>query len=124
MTKLSADLRNRAKKELANGAKLSDVAKKFGITPSAASYLKNQATGCNPGVETFEKEFNKQQRDRFERLLLAGESLMDLAKDYETSKAVLQSYMAKHGLKPGLNVKVGKTKKIKITARGNGKRGK
>ena len=84
--KLSAELRARAQKELASGSKPSDVAKKFNITPSACSYLKQQALGTAPGVAEFELEFNKDQRDRFERLLKAGESLNDLAKDYEVSK--------------------------------------
>jgi transposase len=98
MAKLSAELRSRAQKELLAGIKPSEVAKKFNISPSACSYLKQQATGSNPGVAAFEAEFSKEQRNRLERLLLAGESINDLAKDYETSKAVLVAYCNKHKL--------------------------
>lgn len=121
--KLSAELRARAQKELASGSKPSDVAKKFGITPSACSYLKQQAMGTSPGVADFEVEFNQDQRNRFERLLKAGESINDLAKDYEVSKATLTAYCNKYKIPlNGGFVKLPKTKKIKITPRGNGKR--
>lgn len=115
MAKLSADLRARAQKELAAGVKLSVVAAKFGITPSACSYLKQQATGSNPGVVTFQAEFSTEQRARLERLLLAGESINDLAKDYETSKAVLIAYCNKNKISiTGGVAKLPKTKKIKV----------
>lgn len=119
MAKLSADLRARAQKELAAGIKPSEVAKKFNITPSACSYLKQQATGSNPGVATFEAEFSTEQRARLERLLLAGESINDLAKDYETSKAVLIAYCNKNKISiTGGVAKLPKTKKIKVLSNG------
>ncbi len=114
MAKLSADLRARAQKELAAGIKPSEVAKKFNITPSACNYLKKQATGSNPGVATFEAEFSAEQRARFERLLAAGESINNLARDYETPKAVLVAYCNKRGICT-TGRKLLKTKKIKVT---------
>jgi hypothetical protein len=123
MAKLSAELRTRAQKELQSGVKASVVAAKFGISASACTYLKSQATGATPAVAVFEEEFNSEQLARFKRLLLAGESINDLAKDYETPKSVLVAYCNKNGLPAtGAVVKLPKTKKIKITARGNGKR--
>jgi transposase len=119
MAKLSAELRARAQKELLAGVKPSEVAKKFDITPSACSYLKQQATGSNPGVAVFEAEFSTEQRARLERLLLAGESINDLAKDYETSKAILIAYCNKNKISiTGGVVKLPKTKKIKVLSNG------
>jgi hypothetical protein len=115
MAKLSAELRNRAQKDLKAGMTPTAAAAKYGITPSAATYLRQQATGNNPGVAAFEAEFSKVQRDRLERLLLAGESINDLARDYETSKGVLVAYCNKHGISiTGGVVKLSKTKKIKV----------
>lgn len=123
MAKLSADLRARAIKELIAGIKPSVVAAKFGITSSACSYLKSQGTGNSPGVEAFEQEFSLEQKARFKRLLQAGESVAQLSKDYETSITVLKSYCNKHGISiTGGVIKLPKTKKIKVTQRGNGKR--
>jgi transposase len=122
MPKLNSDVRKRAQNELRNGAKPSEVAAKYGISNSACSYLKAQATGTNPGVSVFESEFNKEQRDRFALLLAGGESINDLAKDYETSAAVLKSYIAKYNLPTGVIAKLPTRKKIKVTPRGNGKR--
>lgn len=124
MAKLSAELRLRAQKELQSGVKASEVAVKFGISASACSYLKAQATGKNPGVVVFEEEFSSYQRQRFADLLNSGNcTLNELAADYETPKSVLVAYCNKMDLnvKGGIAV-VKKTKKIKITPRGNGKR--
>jgi AraC-like DNA-binding protein len=123
MGKLSADLRSRAQKELQSGVKASAVAAKFGISASACSYLKSQATGKNPGVAVFEEEFNSGQLERFARLLSGGETLAQLSKDYETSIAVLKSYCAKHSLSTtGGVIKLPKTKKIRVTQRGSNKK--
>ena len=120
MAKLSAVLRARAQNELRSGVKLSEVAAKFGITPSAASYLKKQATGVTPEVEALETEFSKYQLDRIKRLVTAGTSYKEIAEDYEVSKTTIVAYCNKLGITGGVKT----TKKIKITPRGNKKRGK
>jgi hypothetical protein len=120
MAKLTAALRARAQNELRAGSKLSEVAVKFGITPSAASYLKAQATGITPEVAALETEFSKYQLERLKRLVTAGTSYKEIAEDYEVSKPTIVAYCNKLGITVGGGVKP--TKKIKITPRGNGKR--
>jgi uncharacterized protein YjcR len=98
MAKLSKFNRTKAQKDLLNGMKISQVAKKYGITPSACHYLKQQAEGSSPGVEVFENEFNAQQRARFKHLLAKGCTLTQLANDYETPRSVLKAYCNKYKL--------------------------
>ena len=106
MAKLTAELRARAMAELRAGVKPALVATKFGISASACSYLKSQATGSNPAVTEFETEFSTAQRARLERLYKAGESILALAADYEVSGSVLKSYFNKQGIKPDPVIKV------------------
>ena len=123
MAKLSAELRLRAQKELQSGVKASEVAAKFGISASACSYLKSQATGKTPGVAAFEEEFSVYQLERLKRLITAGASYKEIADDYEVPRSVIVSYCNKAGISVGGGVvKLPSRKKIKITARGNGKR--
>ena len=117
MAKLSAELRARAMNELRAGVKPALVATKFGISASACSYLKAQATGSSPAVTEFETEFNSAQRARLERLYKAGDSISALAADYEVAGSVLKSYFNKQGIKPDPVVKVPTKKLITVKKR-------
>lgn len=115
MAKLSAELRARATKELQSGVSTSQVCEKFGITPSAASYLKNKATGSLPEVVEFEANFSKYQLDRLKRMVQAGTKITEVAQDYEVSRRVIESYCAKNNIRPAtgpvINMKMLRVKK-------------
>ena len=117
MAKLSAELRARATKELQAGVPVSQVCEKFGITPSAASYLKNKASGTLPEVVEFEQNFSKYQLDRLKRMVQAGTKITEVAADYEVSRKVVESYCSKNSIKaatgPVINMKMLRTAKRK-----------
>jgi transposase len=115
--KLTKELRIRAIKELQAGSKPKDVATKFGITASAATYLKNKGEGKSPLVDEMVENFGTYQLDRLKRLVQAGTKLTEIAADYEISKTTLEIYCTRFNIKPAvgktISMKMLRTKKAK-----------
>jgi hypothetical protein len=96
MPKLNAQCRATAIKMLREGATNQEISAKYGVSSSAAAYLKKVATGTTPQLTKFIESLGAYCPERILRLAKNyGVLPKELAEDYETTTPIMKSYLEK-----------------------------
>jgi len=93
MAKMTQNHRDLALQAIRNGASTTELTAKFGITPSAVSYLRKMSAGETPLLLAFKSELGAYCPERISRLYRRGVPVAQIAADYETSPSVMKAYL-------------------------------